>query len=43
MDKCGAKAGHLVIFDCTPGKAWEEKMFRRMVDYQGTPIRVRGM
>ena len=43
MDKCGAEAGHLVIFDRTPGKTWEEKIFRRVVEYQGAPIRVWGM
>lgn len=43
MDKCGVEARHLVIFDRTPGKTWEEKIFRRVVEYQGTPIRVWGM
>ena len=43
MDKCGAEAGHLVIFDRTPGKSWEERIFRRVVDYQGTQIRVWGI
>jgi len=43
MDKCGAEAGHLVIFDRTPGKVWGEKIFQRAVEYQGTPIRVWGM
>ncbi len=43
MDKCGAEAGHLVIFDRTPGKTWEQKIFRRVVDYEGAPIRVWGM
>ncbi len=43
MDKSGAEAGHLVIFDRTPDKAWAEKIFQRVVEYQGTPIRVWGM
>ena len=29
MDRCAAQAGHLVIFDRSEGKAWEEKIFRR--------------
>lgn len=43
MDKCGAEAGHLVIFDRTPGKVWGEKIFQRVVEYQETPIRAWGM
>ena len=29
MDRCGAEAGHLVIFDRSEGKRWEDKLFRR--------------
>ena len=29
MDRCGADAGHLVIFDRSEGKRWEDKLFRR--------------
>ena len=29
MGRCAAQAGHLVIFDRSEGKAWEEKIFRR--------------
>ena len=29
MDRCGSREGHLVIFDRSEGKAWEEKLFRR--------------
>jgi hypothetical protein len=43
MDKCGAEAGHLVIFDRTPERTWRENIFRRVVEYQGTPIQVWGM
>ncbi len=43
MDKCGAEAGHLVIFDRTPERTWGEKIFERVVEYQGTPVRVWGM
>ena len=40
MDKSGAEAGHLVIFDRTPDKPWSEKIFQRVAEYQGTPIQV---
>ena len=43
MDKSGAEAGHLVIFDRTPERPWGEKIFQRMVEYQGTRIGVWGM
>ena len=29
MDRCGAEAGHLIIFDRSPERSWEEKIFRR--------------
>jgi len=43
MDKSGAEAGHLVIFDRTAGKPWSEKIFQRVVEYQGTAIQAWGM
>ena len=43
MDRCGTGEGHLVIFDRTEAKPWEEKLFRRSETYQGTPITVWGM
>ena len=43
LDRCGAAEGHLVIFDRTPGKAWEEKLFQRTETVQGTVIQVWGM
>lgn len=43
MDKCGAEAEHLVIFDRMPEKAREQKIFRRVVDYEGAPIQVWGI
>ncbi len=43
MDKCGAEAGHLVIFDRTPWKSREENIFRRVVDYEGASIYVWAM
>ena len=29
MDRCDARAGHLVVFDRQEGRTWEEKVFRR--------------
>jgi hypothetical protein len=29
MDRCGSAAGHLVIFDPSPDKSWDEKISRR--------------
>ncbi len=43
MDRCGAVEGHLVIFDRTPGKEWQEKLFRRDETGNGGPITVWGM
>ncbi len=42
-DRCGAEEAHLVIFDRTPGRAWEEKIFQRQEHYEGMPITVWGM
>lgn len=43
LDRCGAEEGHLVIFDRTPGKPWEEKLFRRQEIVRGKAITVWGM
>ena len=29
LDRCGAEAGHLIVFDRPPERSWEEKIFRR--------------
>ena len=42
MDRGGADAGHLVIFDRS-AKPWTEKIYRRSEEYEGTPIEVWGM
>ncbi len=42
-DRCGADQAHLVIFDRTPGKPWEEKIFRQEQVYRNLPISVWGM
>ncbi len=43
MERSTAEEGHLVIFDWTEDKPWEEKLFRRSETYQGRPIAVWGM
>lgn len=43
IDRCGAEDGHLVIFDRTPDKPWDEKLFRREETHAGRPITVWGM
>ena len=44
MDRCGAEAGHLVIFDRRAGRRWADKVFhyRRTAD-SGTKIDIWGM
>jgi len=43
LDRCGAAEGHLVIFDRTPGRPWEEKLFRREAHEKDLPIIAWGM
>jgi hypothetical protein len=43
MDRCGADEGHLVIFDRTVEKAWDEKLFRRQETFRGKSVQVWGM
>jgi hypothetical protein len=43
MDRCAADEGHLVIFDRTPEKSWEAKIFQRQEHFQIHPITVWGM
>jgi hypothetical protein len=43
LDRCGAEEGHLLIFDRTPGKPWEDKLFHRQETAQGKVIQVWGM
>lgn len=43
LDRCGAEEGHLVIFDRTPSKTWEEKLFRRRETVRSRQITVWGM
>ena len=43
MDRCGAEEGHLVIFDRSEKKAWEEKIFHRTETHGGRAIQIWGM
>jgi len=43
MDKCGTKKGHLIIFDRTKNKTWDEKIFVKDYNYKGNKITVWGM
>ena len=42
MDRCAAAEGHLVIFDRS-AKSWKEQVYRRIEEFDGTPIEVWGM
>ncbi|MCY4660637.1 MAG: AAA family ATPase [Acidobacteria bacterium] len=43
MDRCGAESGHLIVFDRSPERTWDEKIFRRDPAAGGAPITVWGM
>ena len=43
MDRCGAEAGHLVIFDLRSGRSWDERLFRREPQAGELPIMVWGL
>ena len=43
MDRCGAEAGHLIVFDRTPDRPWADKIFRRTPAGTGVPVTVWGM
>ena len=43
LERCGAGEGHLVIFDRSADKPWEQKLFRREPAAGGPPITVWGM
>ncbi|MCY4186864.1 MAG: hypothetical protein OXD30_00075, partial [Bryobacterales bacterium] len=42
MDRCGAEAGHLVIFDLRPGRSWDERLFRCDPEPGELPVTVWG-
>ncbi|VEN73948.1 conserved hypothetical protein [Candidatus Desulfarcum epimagneticum] len=43
MDRCGAEAGHLVVFDRDEHKSWDDKIFYREDTFKGSSIGVWGM
>ena len=44
MDRCAADAGHLVVFDRSGGRSWDEKVFHhRHESAVGADIHVWGM
>ena len=43
MDRCGAEAGHLILFDRAPDRPWADKIFRRPPPGDGAPVTVWGM
>ena len=43
MDRCGARSGHLVVFDQRPGRTWEERIFRLDERAGDVPVTVWGM
>ena len=44
IDRCAAEAGHLIVFDRSPERSWEEKIFRRDAPPgTGAPVTVWGM
>ena len=40
MDRCGADAGHLVIFDRDESRTWADKLFHRRESAGPVPIEV---
>ena len=44
VDRCAAEAGHLIVFDRSPQRTWEQKIFRRPAPPgRDTPVTVWGM
>ena len=43
MDRCAAESGHLIVFDRSRERTWDEKIFRRPPPPEGPPITVWGM
>ena len=43
MDRCGADEGHLIVFDRTPDKAWDDKIFQRNESVNNKTITIWGM
>jgi hypothetical protein len=43
MDRTGSDIAHLLIFDRTKDKSWDEKIFREPKSYKGKTIVIWGM
>jgi hypothetical protein len=43
VDRSGAQEAHLVLFDRTPDRPWEEKLFRKEEQVNGLAVVVWGM
>ena len=43
MDHCASRSDHLVVFDRSEGKQWEEKISRRDETVDGRTVTVWGM
>lgn len=43
MDRVGSESGHLVIFDLRPGVPWEQRLYRKDPEPDGSPITVWGI
>ena len=43
MDRAAAPEGHLVVFDRTEGRTWDEKIFHRTDTTGGRPVTIWGM
>ena len=44
MDLCGSvDEGHLIVFDRSQTKTWDERIWHRLAEYEGRPIMVWGM
>ena len=43
MDRCATAEGHLVLFDRSEGKSWDDKVYRREETEGGAPVTVWGM
>ena len=43
VDRCGAEEGHLIVFDRSTERSWEEKIFRRAPSGAAEPVTVWGM
>lgn len=44
IDRCAAESGHLIVFDRSPERSWDQKIFRRTAPSgTGAPVTVWGM